>query len=136
MVKTIIGGVAVQEYITAYSCNCPPVNGNNGFYDINGNYVSDKKGDEVLLDITLEGVPTKVSKQLASAVAGKSVEVDYTTPVPSHGTFYKTDYNAVCDNADPDNPDYDDDSGIEWNIHISLRSAEIISPSGGLQLGT
>ncbi|MBQ5320341.1 MAG: hypothetical protein J6K17_14720 [Oscillospiraceae bacterium] len=132
MVKTIIGGVDIQEYITHYSCRCPPVNGNNSFYDTNGNWISDKKGNEVLLNISLEGVPTSVSQQLATVLESDSVEVEYTTPVPSHGTFYKTDYNATCDDADPDNPDYEDTSNIEWNIQLSLRSASLDAVSGSL----
>lgn len=132
MVKTIIGGVDIQEYITSYSCRCPPVNGNNGFFDAKGNWIADKKGDEVLLNISLEGVPTSVSQALAKALESESVAVDYTTPVPAHGLFYKTDYNASCDDADPDNTDFDDTSNIEWSIQISLRSASLNAVSGSL----
>lgn len=132
MVKTIIGGMEIQRWITSYSCQCPPVTGNNGFYDINGDYISDKKGDEVLLDIVLEDVPTPVSEALAKKLEAPSVEVDYTTPVPKHDVFYKTSYSADCDDADPDQYDFDVTDGILWTIRLSLRSAGLLVPSGGL----
>ena len=132
MVKTIIGGIAVQQYITHYSCRCPPVTGNNSFFDVNGNWISDKKGNEVILNISLEGVPTSVSQELAKALEADSVDVEYTTPIPAYGTFYKTDYNATCDDADPDNPDYEDTSNIEWSIQLSLRSTSLNAVSGSL----
>ena len=132
MVKTIIGGVDVQEYITAYSCQCPSVDGSNGFFDMNGDWISDKKGDEAILNITLEEVPTPVSEQLAKVLGKSSVEVDYTTPVPRHGSFYKTSYNANCEDADPDEYDFEITDGILWNIDFSLRSAGLTPLSGGL----
>lgn len=122
----------IQRWITSYSCQCPPVTGNNGFYDINGDYVPDKKGDEVLLDIVLEDVPTPVSEALAKKLEAPSVEVDYTTPVPKHDVFYKTSYSADCDDADPDQYDFDVTDGILWTIRLSLRSAGLLVPSGGL----
>ncbi len=132
MLKTIIGGMEIQRWITSYSCQCPPVTGNNGFYDINGDYISEKKGDEVLLDIVLEDVPTPVSEALAKKLEAPSVEVDYTTPVPKHDLFYKTSYSADCDDADPDQYDFDVTDGILWTIRLSLRSAGLLVPSGGL----
>lgn len=132
MVKTIIGGMEIQQWIKSYSCQCPPVTGNNGFYDINGDYISDKKGDEVLLDIVLEDVPTPVSVALAKKLEAPSVEVDYTTPVPKHDAFYKTSYSADCDDADPDQYDFEITDGILWTIRLSLRSAGLLIPSGGL----
>ncbi len=132
MVKVIINGINIQEYITQYSCRCPPVNNNNSFFDINGNCISNKKGDEVILNISLEGVPTEISQKLATELEADSVEVDYTTPVSKQGSFYKIDYTAICDNADPDNSDYDDTSNIEWNIQISLRSASLKTMSSSL----
>lgn len=132
MVKTIIGGMEIQQWIKSYSCQCPPVTGNNGFFDINGGYVPDKKGDEVLLDIVLEDVPTPVSEALAKKLEAPSVEVDYTTPVHKHDVFYKTSYSADCDDADPDQYDFDVTDGILWTIRLSLRSAGLSVPSGGL----
>lgn len=132
MVKTIIGGMEIQQWIKSYSCQCPPVTGNNGFYDINGDYISDKKGDEILLDIVLEDVPTPISEALAKKLEAPSVEVDYTTPVPKHDAFYKTSYSADCDDADPDQYDFDVTDGILWTIRLSLRSAGLLVPSGGL----
>jgi len=122
----------IQQWITSYSCQCPPVTGNNGFHDINGDYISDKKGDEVLLDIVLEDVPTPDSVRLAEILEAPSVEVDYTTPVPKHDAFYKTSYSADCDDADPDEYDFDITDGILWTIRLSLRSAGLLVPSGGL----
>lgn len=132
MVKTIIGGMEIQQWIKSYSCQCPPVTGNNGFHDINGDYISDKKGDEVLLDIVLEDVPTPDSMRLAEILEAPSVEVDYTTPVPKHDAFYKTSYSAECCDADPDQYDFDITDGILWTIRLSLRSAGLLLPSGGL----
>jgi len=122
----------IQQWITSYSCQCPPVTGNNGFHDINGDYISDKKGDEVLLDIVLENVPTPDSVRLAEILEAPSVEVDYTTPVPKHDAFYKTSYSADCDDADPGEYDFDITDGILWTIRLSLRSAGLLVPSGGL----
>lgn len=132
MVKTIIGGMEIQRWIKSYNCQCPPVTGNNGFHDINGDYISDKKGDEVLLDLILEEVPTPDSVQLAKILEASSVEVDYTTPVPKHDTFYKTSYSADCDYADPDRYDFEITDSILWTIRLSLRSAGLLLPSGGL----
>lgn len=122
----------IQKWIKSYSCQCPPVTGNNGFHDINGDYISDKKGDEVLLDLILEEVPTPDSVQLAKILEASSVEVDYTTPVPKHDTFYKTSYSADCEDADPDQYDFEITDGILWTIRLSLRSAGLLTPSGGL----
>lgn len=132
MVKTIIGGVDVQEYTSSYSCDCPPVNGGNGFYDANGNYISDRLGDEVLLDITLEDVPTPVSMSLAKALEAASVTVDYTTPVPARSEFYKTAYSAECEDADPDDPNFDHTDGIKWTINLSLHSVGLKTVPDGL----
>ncbi len=132
MVKTIIGGVDVQKYTMSYSCKCPPVNGSNGFYDANGNYSFDRLGDEVLLEITLEDVPTPVSMALAIALEAASVTVDYTTPVPARSEFYKTDYSAECEDADPDDPNFDHTDGIKWTINLSLHSAALNAAQDGL----
>lgn len=132
MVKTVIGGIDVQKYITRYSCQCSPVNGNNYFHDINGEYFSDRLGDEVSLNITLEEVPTPLSVQLAEVLEAESVTVDYTTPVPKQDKFIKTSYNAECDDADPDTADCDITDGIIWIIQLSLRSAGIKPLSGSL----
>ncbi len=124
MVKLTVGGVDIQQWVTAYACQCPPINGSSGFYDQDGCWVSDKKGDEVTLDITLEEVPTQVSEELARVLEAAEVDVDYTTPVPRHGKFYKTAYTANYDDSDYPNE--------MWTIQLSLRSAGLISPSGGL----
>jgi len=46
--------------------------------------------------------------------------------------FYKTSYSADCDDADPDQYDFDVTDGILWTIRLSLRSAGLLVPSGGL----
>lgn len=132
MVKTIIGGVDVQEYTTAYSLKNPPMMGDNSFMPVDGNYVPDIIGSEVILDITLEAVPTPISMQLAKALDGESVTVDYTTPVPARKEFYKVTYDTECEDADPDNEDYDVTDGILWNIKLSLRSVESYKSGDGL----
>ena len=132
MVKTIIGGVDVQEYTTAYSLKNPAIMGDNSFRSVTGNYISGIIGNEVMLDITLEAVPTHVSLQLAKALEGESVVVDYTTPVPGRSRFYKVSYDAECEDADPDNRNYDITDGILWNIKLSLRSVESANSGGGL----
>ena len=132
MVKTIIGGVDVQEYTTAYSIKCPPVMSENSFRSANGEIVSGVIGSEVTIDITLEAVPTPVSMRLAKALEEESVVVDYTTPVPARNRFYKVSYDADCEDADPDNRNYDSTGGILWNIKLSLRSAELVGTGGGL----
>ena len=132
MVKTIIGGVDVQEYTTSYSIKNPPIMGDNSFQAVNGDSISNIIGSEVTIDITLEAVPTPVSMELAEALEGESVMVDYTTPVPKRSKFYKVSYDAECEDADPDNEDFDSTDGILWNIKLSLRSAESINSGGGL----
>ena len=132
MVKTIIGGVDVQEYTTAYSVKNPPVMSDKSFRSANGDYVSGIIGSEVTLDITLEAVPTPISMQLAEALEGDSVIVDYTTPVPARNKFYKVSYDADCEDADPDSKDPEAADGILWNIKLSLHSAELVNSGGGL----
>ncbi|MCH5192991.1 MAG: hypothetical protein J1F11_03450 [Oscillospiraceae bacterium] len=132
MVKTIIGGVDVQEYTTSYAIKSPPITGGNSFQSVTGNYISGIIGSEVTLDIKLEAVPTPVSMALAKALEGESVMVDYTTPVPARNRFYKVSYDAECEDADPGNKDFDITDGILWNISLSLRSAEAADKGGGL----
>lgn len=132
MVKTKIGGVNVQEYTTAYSINNPPVMSDNSFRAANGDYVTGIIGSEVTLDITLEAVPTQVSMELAKALEGETVVVDYTTPVPARNKFYKVSYDAECEDADPDNRDPENADGVLWNIKLSLRSAELVVFGDGL----
>lgn len=132
MVKTIIGGVDVQKYTTAYEVKNPAVMGDNSFRSVTGNYISDIIGNEVTLDITLEAVPTPISLQLAEALEGDSVMVDYTTPVPARSRFYKVSYDAECEDADPDNENFDSTDNILWNIKLSLRSAGSANSGGGL----
>lgn len=131
MVKTVIGGVDVQQYITAYRIKSPPIMGDNSFQSANGDYVSGIIGSEVNLDITLEEVPTSVSMRLAAVLEAENVEVEYTTPVPERRTFYKTSYEAECEFADPENKNYNDIKNIFWNIQLSLRSVEGIQDQGG-----
>ncbi len=132
MVKTVIGGIDVQRWITDYSCKCPPVKGNNEFRSANREMIFDKKGDEVILDIVLAEVPTPVSEALAQKLEAPTVEVDYTTPVPRRNKFYKEDYSAVCEDADPDEYDFEITDGILWTIRLSLRSAELVTSPGSL----
>lgn len=132
MVKTIIGGVDVQEYTTAYAIKSPSLMGDNSFQSVTGKYISGIIGSEVTLDITLEAVPTPISLQLAKALEEESVVVDYTTPVPARSRFYKVSYDAECEDADPDNENFDNTDGILWNIKLSLRSVESANSGGGL----
>lgn len=132
MVKTIIGGVDVQEYTTAYSVKNPSVMGDNSFQSVTGNFIPGIVGNEVTLDITLEAVPTPVSLQLAEVMEGESVMVDYTTPVPRRSRFYKVSYDAECEDADPENRDFNVTEDILWNIKLSLRSVESGNSGGGL----
>lgn len=132
MVKLKIAGIAVHQYTVSYSCQASPVEGDNSFYDVNGNNISDIKGDEIQLEISLEGVPDSTAQELSSALMAESFDVEYTNPMPVHGKFRKTSYLAECDDPDPDNPDYEDTSGVEWNIRLTLRSAELVTQQGGL----
>ena len=132
MVKTIIGGVDVQEYTTAYEVKNPAVVGGNSFQSVTGNFIPGIVGNEVTLDITLEAVPTPISLQLAEVMEGESIMVDYTTPVPRRSRFYKVYYDAECEDADPENRDFDATEDILWNIKLSLRSAESGNSGGGL----
>lgn len=130
MVKTIIGGVNVQEYITEYSCDFLPEFSNNDFKTVNGKHINKKMGDNVVLNIRLEEVPTNISLALASALEADEVYVDYTTPLPRRQKFYKTSYRAECDDADPDNTDFTETDGILWNISLTLHSVDIAADGG------
>lgn len=125
MVKTIIGGVDVQEKITEYSCDFLPEFSDNGFKSVTGKRINKKTGDNVVLNIRLEEVPTSMSLALASALEADEVVVDYTTPLPGRQKFYKTSYRAECEDADPDNSDLADTDGILWNISLSLHSVAL-----------
>ena len=132
MVKTIIGGVDVQDYTTAYEVKNPAVVGGNSFQSVTGNFIPGIVGNEVTLDITLEAVPTPISLQLAEVMERESVMVDYTTPVPRRSKFYKVSYDAECEDADPENRNFDVTEDILWNIKLSLRSVESGNSGGGL----
>ena len=104
MVKTIVGGLAVQDYL----------------------------GDKITLSLSLGGVPHDTAAQLAEILNAESVTVEYTTPAPAVSKFKKTAYSATCSNAAPDTADYDDTDGIEWDISVTLESTE--AASGGDRL--
>lgn len=131
MVKTVIGGVDVQAYTVEYSCDCPPVFSNNEFRAANGKQIHKKIGDNVTINIRLEEVPTNVSLELAAALEADEVEVDYTSPIPRRQMFYKTSYYADCEDADPDNTDFEDTDGILWNITLTLQSVSASAAYGG-----
>ena len=132
MVKTIVGGIAVQDFIEEYKIDISPVHGDNSFTDINGEEVQDYLGDRITLNLSLGGVPHTLAAQLAEILNNDSVEVEYTTPAPAVSKFKKTAYSAVCSNADPDTTDFDDTGGIEWDISVTLESTE--AASGGDRL--
>ena len=132
MVKTIVGGIAVQDFIEEYKIDISPVHGDNSFTDINGEEVQDYLGDRITLNLSLGGVPHTLAAQLAEILNNDSVEVEYTTPAPAVSKFKKTAYSAVCSDADPDTADFDDTNGIEWDIDVTLESTE--AASGGDRL--
>ena len=132
MVKTIVGGIAVQDFIEEYKIDISPVHGDNSFTDINGEEVQDYLGDRITLNLSLGGVPHTLAAQLADILNKDGVEVEYTTPAPAVSKFKKTAYSAVCSNADPDTTDFDDTGGIEWDISVTLESTE--AASGGDRL--
>ena len=129
MVKTIIGGVDVQEYTVEYSCDCPPVFSDNEFRTASGKRLHKKIGDNATINIRLEEVPTSVSMALAEALEADEVEVDYTSPIPKRAKFYKTSYRADCEDGDPD--DKSNDSGVLWNISLVLQSVAATAADGG-----
>ena len=122
MVKTIVGGIAVQDFIEEYKIDISPVHGDNSFTDINGEEVQDYLGDRITLNLSLGAVPHTLAAQLAEILNKGSVEVEYTTPAPAVSKFKKTAYSAVCSDADPDEVDYDVTDGIEWDIDVTLES--------------
>ena len=132
MVKTVIGGLAVQDWIEDYKLDISPVYGGNGFTDVNGEEVQDRLGDKITLHLSLGAVPHTLAAQLADILNKDSVEVEYTTPAPAVSKFKKTAYSAVCSDADPDTADFDDTNGIEWDIDVTLESTE--AASGGDRL--
>lgn len=131
MVKTDIGGLAVQDWIEDYKIDISPIYGDNSFTDINGEEVQDYLGDRITLALTLGAVPHDTAAQLADILNSESVTVEYTTPAPAVSKFKKTAYSAVCSNADPDS-DYADTGGIEWDINVTLESTE--AAAGGNRL--
>ena len=132
MVKTVIGGLAVQAWIEDYKIDISPVYGGNAFTDVNGEEVQDRLGDKITLHLSLGAVPHTLAAQLADILNKDSVEVEYTTPAPAVSKFKKTAYSAVCSDADPDTADFDDTNGIEWDIDVTLESTE--AASGGDRL--
>lgn len=132
MVKTDIGGLAIQDWIEDYKIDISPIYGDNSFTDINGEEVQDYLGDKITLALTLGAVPHNTAAQLADILNAESVTVEYTTPAPAVSKFKKTAYSAVCSNADPDTADFDDTGSIEWDINVTLESTE--AASGGNRL--
>lgn len=122
MVKTVIGGLAVQDWIEDYKIDISPVYGDNSFTDINGEEVQDYLGDKITLSLSLGGVPHDTAARLAEILNAENVTVEYTTPAPATSKFKKTAYSAVCANADPDTADFDKTGGIEWDISVTLVS--------------
>lgn len=131
MVKTVIGGLAVQDWIEDYKIDISPIYGDNSFTDVNGEEVQDYLGDRITLALSLGAVPHNTAAQLADILNSESVTVEYTTPAPAVSKFKKTAYSAVCSNAAPDS-DYADTGGIEWDINVTLESTE--AASGGDRL--
>jgi hypothetical protein len=130
MVRTIVGDVEVQPFITDYKISITPVYGDNSFTDINGVEVQDRFGDKTELSLTLEEVPHAVALQLAVALQADSIEVTYTTPAPAVKMFKKTSYSAVCADSDPSETDYDITDGMKWEISLSLESTEYTAADG------
>lgn len=127
MVKTVIGGIEVQDWIMdgGYTINIEPVYGENSFKDVNsGAEVLDKLGDKITLGLSLEGVPHNIAAQLAEILLADSVEVEYTTPAPAVSKFKKTSYRSVCSDSDPGETDPDVTDGVEWDIDVTLESVE------------
>lgn len=132
MVKTVIGGLAVQGWIEDYKIDISPVYGGNSFTDVNGEEVQDYLGDKITLRLSLGGVPHTAAAQLADILNTDSVTIEYTTPAPAVSKFKKTAYSAVCYDADPDEEDYEVTDGIKWDIDITLEST--IAASSGDRL--
>ena len=132
MVKTVIGGLAVQDWIEDYKVDISPIYGDNSFTDINGEEVQDYLGDRITLALSLGAVPHDTAAQLADILNAESITVEYTTPAPAVSKFKKTAYSAVCSNADPDTADFDNTDGIEWDINVTLESTE--AAAGGDRL--
>ena len=132
MVKTIVGGLAVQDWIEDYKVDISPIYGDNSFTDINGEEVQDYLGDRITLALSLGAVPHDTAAQLADILNAESITVEYTTPAPAVSKFKKTAYSAVCSNADPDTADFDNTDGIEWDINVTLESTE--AAAGGDRL--
>lgn len=132
MVKTIVGGIAVQDFIEEYKIDISPVHGDNSFTDINGEEVQDYLGDRITLSLSLGAVPHTLAAQLADILNAESVEVEYTTPAPAVSKFKKTAYSAVCSGSDPEEEDYEKTDKIEWDISVTLESTE--AASGGDRL--
>lgn len=134
MIKTTIGGIDVQSWITAYKVDNPPVYGNNSFIDVSGAEVTDKLGDKVILTITMADIPTATAQSIASALMADSIAVTYTTPAPASNNFKKTAYTATCSNADPDESDYTTTTNITWDIDVTLESIDFNSAASGNSL--
>lgn len=124
MVKTIVGGLAVQDWLEDYKIDISPVYGDNSFTDVNGTEVQDYLGDKITLSLSFGGVPHDTAARLAEILNAETVTVEYTTPAPAVSKFKKTAYSAICSNADPDTADFDDTDGIEWDINVTLESTE------------
>lgn len=127
MIKTVIGGIEVQDWITDYRVENPAIYGNQKFTDINGVEIQEKRGDKVILTISMADVPTPTAVQLATVLQQKSIAVDYTTPAPASNKFKKTKYYAACSDGDPDEPDYNATDDVLWDIDVTLESTDFNS---------
>lgn len=127
MIKTVIGGIEVQDWITDYHVDNPAIYGDQKFTDINGVEVQEKRGDKVILNISMADIPTPTAVQLATVLQQNSIAVDYTTPAPASNKFKKTKYHSECSDGDPDEPDYNATDDVLWDIDVTLESTDFNS---------
>lgn len=143
MVKLVIGGIDVSEYVTEnYKINRTPNNdtssSGNTFENWDGTIVYPDGGvrtsDEIppfktTVSAELSRIPDDIASDIAYATSD-TVDVTYSTPDENAGTFTCTNYSAEVDENDFDT---EEDRVKTWKINLTLESAASdTSESGGL----
>ncbi len=151
MVKLVIGGIDVSEYVTDnYKINRTPNNyaanaaGGNTFENWDGTVIyldgTVRTAKEIppfktTVSAELEDVPDGIASAVARATGGtpNTVSLVYSTPDESAGPFTCTNYSAEVDENDFDT---EEDRVKTWKINLTLESAESAASdtaeSGGL----
>lgn len=138
MVKLIINGERVQQYLTGYKMSIQnEIDDANSFEPVEGAEHVSVKGQRVYLALTLEDVPSDVAAALYDGIRRNSFTVSYTTFTTALREF-RLDDRAAADISDsvPDDADFDASiREMTWGVTLSLVSVGLLpvpDSTGGL----